>query len=54
MEHIFRVVTRGIDHAGLSYIYRDDKEYCGPFLTRSDALATVAALLAAQSTHGEG
>lgn len=47
-EHVFRVVTRGVDIIGLSYVYRDDKEYCGPFLSRQTALETLAALQAAQ------
>lgn len=47
-EHWFRVVTKGVDHVGMSYVYRDNKEYCGPFLTRTAALQTLDALEAAQ------
>lgn len=57
----FRVVTREVDrfgtspkvYSGLSWIYRDNKEYCGPFRSRADALATVSTLQAAQETIAE-
>lgn len=37
----FRVVTK-MD--GNSWVYRDDKEYCGPFATRADGLTAVSLL----------
>ncbi len=37
-ETCYRVVTK---NDGSSWVYRDNRPYCGPFPTRESALATV-------------
>jgi hypothetical protein len=37
----YRIVTR---HDGASWIYKDNKEYCGPFATRGAAMEAAVRL----------